>query len=242
MELTGETWDSVLGTNDVNKAVKNLETLIHRHMDKCMPFRTVRISSRDPAWVTPFLKPLMRSKSRIGQNRGDRLQEINRRISEVISENRRNLLQAPVGAREWWKHVHSLSQRRCSSAKVTLDMQSLAELNDYFAELCWDSAYKQPTPTQVESGVQVPEISERQIWNCLQHPKKTATGPDLIPFWVWRDYAEIFTPLICKIWNLSLRFSTWPSSWERAVIARAFEKSVHNIHARDTVEQNLSST
>ena len=172
MELAGETWDSVLGTNDVDEA-NNLETLIHRHMDKCMPFRTVRISSRDPAWVTPFLKPLMRSKSRIGQNRGGLLQEINRRISEVISENRRNLLQAPVGAREWWKHVDSLSQRRCSSDKVTPDMQSLAELNDYFSELCWDSAYKQLTPAQVESGVPVPEILERQVWNCWQHLKKS---------------------------------------------------------------------
>ena len=181
-----------------------------------MPFRTVCISSRDPAWVTPLLKSLRRSKSRIGQNRGDRLREINRRISEVISENRRNLLQAPVGAREWWKHVDSLSQRRCSSATVTLDMQSLAELNDYFAELCWDSTYKQPTPAQVESGVQVPEISERQVWICLQHLKKTATGPALLPFWVWRDHAESFTPLICKILNLSQRFSTWPSSWKRA--------------------------
>ena len=54
----------------MNKAVKNLETLIHRHMDKCMPFRTVRISSRDPAWGPPLLNSLMRSKSRIGQNRG----------------------------------------------------------------------------------------------------------------------------------------------------------------------------
>lgn len=216
MELAAETWYSVLGTNDVDKAVNNLDTLIHRHMDKCMPFRTVCISSRDPAWVTPLLKSLRRSKSRIGQNRGDRLREINRRISEVISENRRNLLQAPVGAREWWKHVDSLSQRRCSSATVTLDMQSLAELNDYFAELCWDSTYKQPTPAQVESGVQVPEISERQVWICLQHLKKTATGPALLPFWVWRDHAEIFTPLICKILNLSQRFSTWPSSWKRA--------------------------
>ena len=149
LELAGETWDSVLGTNDVDEDVNNLESLIHRHMDKCMPFRTVCISSRDPAWVTPLLKSLS-SKSRIGQNRGDRLRQINRRISEVISANMRNLLQAPVGAREWWKHVDSLSQRRCSSAKVTLDMQSLAELNDYFADLCWDSAYKQPTPAQVE--------------------------------------------------------------------------------------------
>ena len=128
-----------------------METLIHRHLDKCMPFRRVCISSRDQAWVTPLRKSLTRSKSRIGQNRRDRLREINRRISEVISQNRRNLLQAPVGAREWWKHVTSLSQRRCPSAKVMLDMQSLAELNDCFAELCWDSAYKQPTPVQVES-------------------------------------------------------------------------------------------
>ena len=105
MELARETWDSVLGTNDVDEAVNNLETLIHRHMDRSMPFRTVCISSRDLAWVTPLLKSLMRSKSKIGQNRGDRLREINRRISEVISENRRNLLQAPLGAREWWKHV-----------------------------------------------------------------------------------------------------------------------------------------
>ena len=101
--------------------------------------------------------------------------------------------------------MDNLSQRRCSSAKVALDVQSLTELNDYFAELCCDSAYKQPTPAQVQSGVQVPEISEREVWYCLQHLKKTATGPDLITFWVWRDHAEIFAPLICKIWNLSLR-------------------------------------
>ena len=64
--------------------------------------------------------------------------------------------------------------------------------------------------------VQVPEISGRQVWNYLQHLEETATGPYLILFWVWRDHAEIFTSLIRKIWNISLRFSTWPSSWKRA--------------------------
>ena len=72
------------------------------------------------------------------------------------------------------------------------------------------------------------------------------------------------TPIIHKIWNLSLRSSTWPSSWKRAnvnplpnvdmpkdkteyrginitpVIARAFEKSVYNTHTRVIVEQSLS--
>ena len=55
----------------------------------------------------------------------------------------------------------SLSQHWCSSAKVTLDMQSLDELNDYFAELCCNNTYKQPRPAQIESGVQVPNILER---------------------------------------------------------------------------------
>ena len=174
-----------------------------------MPFRTVRMSSRDPAWMT-------QAKSRIGPNNVVRLREINRRISELVSKNRRNLLQAPIGTREWWKQVDNLSQRRCRSAKVTLDKQSLVELNDYFADLCWDTAYKQPTPAQVENGVQALKISERQVWNYLRLLKKTATGPDDIPFWVWKDQAEIFTPIICKIWNLSLKFSTWPSSWKRA--------------------------
>ena len=43
---------------------------------------------------------------------------------------------APVGSREWWKHVDNLSQRRSISANVTLDTKSLEELNDYFADLC----------------------------------------------------------------------------------------------------------
>ena len=59
-------------------------------------------------------------------------------------------------------------------------------------------AYKKPTPALAVSKVQVPEISERREWNCLQHLKKTATGPDLILLWVWRGQGEDFTPLICK--------------------------------------------
>ena len=110
---------------------------------------------------------------------------------------------------------------------------------------------------------EAPQISERQVWESLKHLKKAATGPDNIPFWVWRDNADIFTPVIYKIWNMFLEHSIWPSSWKRAplpevdipknksdyrginitpVIARAFEKCVYNTHVRDTVEQNLSAT
>ena len=56
LQLVSENWDSVLNLNDVEEAVNNLEAKIKHHMDKCMPLRSVRMSSRDPVWMTPLVK------------------------------------------------------------------------------------------------------------------------------------------------------------------------------------------
>ena len=176
-------------------------------MDECMPSRSVSMSSRDPVWMTPLVKSLMRVTSRIAPSNKDRLAEINRRISELISKNRRTLAKAPVGSREWWKHVDNLSQRRSISVNVTLDTKSLEELNDYFADLFTDDVYTKPVPPIVDKCLEAPQISERRVWNCLQHLKKTAIGPDLLSFWILRDHAEIFTSVIHKIWDVSLKTS-----------------------------------
>ena len=91
--------------------------------------------------------------------------------------------------------MDNISQRRHFSARVPLDTQSLQELNDYFVDLCWDPDYKEPTPAEVCEEIQAPEISERHVWMCLQYLKKTATGPDMIPYWIWKIHAEIFAPI-----------------------------------------------
>jgi hypothetical protein len=49
---------------------------------------------------------------------------------------------------------------------------------------------------EICEDVNAPEISEIQLWNNLTHLKKSATGPDLIPYWVWKEHAEIMTPII----------------------------------------------
>ena len=94
---------------------------------------------------------------------------------------------------------------------IDIEPKSIEELNDYFADLCTDDAYTKPVPAIVDKSLEAPQISERHVWNCLQHLKKTAMGPDLIPFWIWRDHAEIFTSVIHKIWNVSLKTGKWSS-------------------------------
>lgn len=87
MALVGEDWGAVIDTENVNEAVNKLETTIRGHLDRCMPVRVVTMSSRDPAWVIPLVKAILRSKSRVSDEA--RLKELNKRILEVISENRK---------------------------------------------------------------------------------------------------------------------------------------------------------
>ena len=118
----------------------------------------------------------------------------------------------------------------------------------------------------VGSEIEVPEIPESLVWKSLSNIKRTATGPDGIPFWVWKEHAKILTPILSHVWNLSLRTHTWPMSWKRSninlipkvdipkeksdyrginitpVIARAFEKVVYNTFVKEAVEENLSTT
>ena len=111
--------------------------------------------------------------------------------------------------------------------------------------------------------VEVLEISEQYVCNTLSSVKNTATGSDQIPHWVWKDQAEIFTPIITRLRNLSLARHQLPRSWKRAninplpkvevtvergdfrginvtpVIARVLEKAVYKIHAQQLVEEQL---
>ena len=136
MSLATLDWSDVFNALDINKAVEVLEEKILAVMDTCMPQKSVRISSRDPAWMSPLVKRMLRTKSRISKNNKERLTLLNKHIFEVITENRRK--QAVIGSGDWWKGVEdALSQPRRSSS-INLDNNFLVHLNDYFANLCYD--------------------------------------------------------------------------------------------------------
>ena len=99
------------------------------------------MSSRDPVWMSPLVKCTLRTKFHISLNNKERLSLFNKRISEVITENRRK--PAVTGSGDWWKGVDALSQRRRSSS-INLDNNFLVRLNDYFANLCYDDSYVRP--------------------------------------------------------------------------------------------------
>ena len=132
-----------------------------------MPVKTVSMSSRDPPWMTPLLKSMIETMSRVSCLSKDRLCLVNKRIADIISEKKEKVYGCLLGSRAWWKGVHELSQRRRASCKVNLDNSCLMDLNDYFARLCSDDMYIEPTPVTITSEMEITVVSERQVWNMF---------------------------------------------------------------------------
>ena len=134
-----------------------------------------------------------------------------------------------------FKNFQGLSRRvrtliRCHPAKVTLNKRSLVELNDYFADLCWDTAYTCLSGEWSPSSWGLRKTGV-ELFEAL---KENRHGTRWQTFLVVE--AEIFTPIICKIWNLSLKFSTWPLSWKRAhVIVQLCLRWLNTVSARSAV-------
>ena len=64
--------------------------------------------------------------------------------------------------------VDSRSQRRVATTSVALECERLEQLNDSdLGSLCTDDSYIEPLAATIDNSVDVPEISELQVWQSL---------------------------------------------------------------------------
>ena len=165
--------------------------------------------SCDPVWMFPLIKYLLKIKTKTPSSNSDHLKVINERISKAIMGNRVHTrssydICSYTCTCMWWKTTNNICTHK-SSSRCTLSKEEIRDLNCFFGQLCvcTDNDYEQPEPVPIPTDAEAPFllISELQVWRSLVNLKKTATGPDQIPFWIWKDLAGILTPAVTKIWN-----------------------------------------
>ena len=60
-----------------------------------------------------------------------------------------------------------------------------------------DISYVEPALLEIIPKLhKVPVIHEISVFKALACVKRTATGPDDLPFWFWKEYALELTPVI----------------------------------------------
>ena len=79
-----------------------------------------------------------------------------------------------------------------------------------------DANYVEPVKSEILEHHEVPVIRKIFVFKAFLHVKKTATGPDDLPFWFWKEYALELTPAITHILNVSLVTQQVPITWKTA--------------------------
>ena len=128
---------------------------------------------------------------------------------------------------KWWRSIKLLAGMECSDSSIlTLannltggDLHDLAEMaNDYFVSV--SQGLNRLTPSRPSTDFNIPDkyiISVSEVQDkLLKINTKKAVGPDYLPNWVLKDFADILAGPVASIFNASLSQATVPGIWKSA--------------------------
>ena len=114
-------WSSVYNTSDVDYAVTVLNELIVSLFNECFPLIRVKVSSRDPPFMSPLVKHLCKIRNR--RIRRGIIDESQERINKLIRDNQIRAVydensKYKYGTKGWWKTVNKITGRNTHSENI----------------------------------------------------------------------------------------------------------------------------
>ena len=202
---------------EFNQFYKELESLL----DTYYPERTVRISSRDPEYMTPAIKRNLKVRNKlVRQGHTEKADVLSKRIEIEIAKKNSIMMRSAGGkvtSKEMWAAVKKLTHRATNTDQAVAGIDAIS-LNEHYAHISNDSDYKLPPMKSTASPANEELISEFQVFQLLDKLKPTATGLDKIPAWFLRLGAPVFAKHLSRLFNKSLMDGVVPSQWKRARI------------------------
>ena len=137
-------WVDVTSIDDVTLATNAFYDKILAILDQFYPLRTVTVSDRDPPFMTPDIKLLLRHKNNL-MRRGH-LEAANR-ISDtirhkIIKQNIKTFSNSARGSKEMWESVRVITGKT-KAASTSTDFNA-TQLNEHYAAISHDKAYVPP--------------------------------------------------------------------------------------------------
>ena len=221
--LENYNWDKVMLCDDPHKKVEILQDSLTTLFNTHFPCKTVRMSSRDPPFMSPLVKFMLNvRKKNIHQGNVNANGHLQQRINELIRENQvravnKEKQEHRKATKEWWSTVNSITGRKGSSTPIS-NFFDLKDINKHFTDINTDDNYIPPSPVAITENAPVPSVSVSTVLKFLLKVKRTSSGPDELPFWLWRDFAYDLAPVITSVFNCSLKHQTVPTPWKMANI------------------------
>ena len=207
-------WEEVMCQTDAQAVFDIFYATALSILDMFYPNRTITTSNRDPYFVTPHIKSLLRRRNRF-MHRGNvaAADSLTKRIGERIAvRNKTTLTFSKRGSKEMWEKVRLVTGKTKPNNQAATHLTA-EQLNQYFAAISTDPQYKQPI---AKTTVTAPchHFTEYGVFRLLGNIKPTSTGLDLLPDWYLRLAAPSIALPLSYLFNLSLQQSTVPLQWK----------------------------
>ena len=217
-------WDIVYQCKDVNEKLDLLSTNIKSMFDECFPSISVRVSNKDPPFFSPLVKHLLEQRRKLIRRKNMdtsgliEIQTLQDKINKLIRDSqvqavKGNFEKHSTGSKSWWSTVNSLTGRKSTNTPIS-SIISPNEINNFFCTVNTDPHYKSTHAVVIPESCKIPALTVSCVTECLLKLKKTASGPDKIPYWIWKEFAYDLAPVVTHIFNCSLENHIVPDLWK----------------------------
>jgi hypothetical protein len=218
-------WSSLssfyLDSDDISAFYEDFLYITDYLVNTNIPFKSVKLRSRDPPFVTPLVKSLLKQRNRLRRRgsvaKADILAEkINAIISNVRSVGLAKL--SGCSAKKLWAAVRPQRSAANDFGRILADP---SVVNDYFAQICFDSSVSPVTLNHKLDNISqsvVSEISPFEIEHMLRTLKSTSPGMDGLPSWLFRGCSVELAEIVACIFNRSFKLGIVPDRWRTAIV------------------------
>lgn len=123
-----------------------------------------------------------------------------------------------LGSRSWWSKIDLLTHRKESGKCIIENAFQPEQLNEELAQRSARDPCEVPVspPAFCLSNETPPELSMNEVASIMRRCKRTTSGPSGIPYFIFRHYWDILTPLYHHVWNRSLKAGLFPTVYKAA--------------------------
>ena len=254
-ELLKVRWEPLYRFETCEEQFAYYQEIMERLMTDCFPSKFVTRHSADKPWVTDAFRQLVRQRQRAHMS-GNRpaTNRLRNQVNREAKRLRHQFYQSKIRAledstsRDWWKHMKSLMglsndgkteltslANRCTDGDISVLTN---RVNDFLVSVSSNlpRLSKNHRIFQIQdplpSAFTVTVADTRDALSKVKMNK--ATGPDLVPAWVLRDFSHVLAPPLTAIFNSSLREGILPDLWKTATIIALPKK-----HPPTSIEKDL---
>ena len=216
--LSGFSWQVFDVCSSIEAMLDKFYEIILDLLDVFYPLKSVSVGNRDPYFVTPYIKVLLRQRNKLmHRNKIEAANYITEKIRKsIVTSNSTTFAHSDINSKELWEKVRTVtgSNRKTECNVTTLTADSL---NSHYANISTDKQYMKPIKKPIQNEFSE-FVDEFEVFKILDTIKATSAGLDGIPHW----FLRIAAPFLCKpvafLCNQSISFSFIPKQWKSSII------------------------